>query len=290
MDKLQGRVLKAVAGKFIVKSDNIIYDCLARGILKRYGAILVGDIVEFRLDYNQNVIEKIFPRKNALIRPPVSNIDNALIVIAPIPKPDLMLVDKLIVNCNKQDIKPILCYNKTDIEDIRLTKLISKVYSDVIDAVFVSATTKEGINSLVDMLKGKFTCFAGQSAVGKSSLINSILGKDLLEIGELSRIERGRNTTRHIEIIDIGKDILVADTCGFSSLESIEMPPEELSLYYDEYMKYADKCKYKGCIHINEPNCAVKQAVEDGKLSKDRYQRYLQIYNEIKDKWSRRYE
>lgn len=287
---IKGRIVKAVGGKYYVNSNGEDYICLVRGVLKKNSEIMVGDFVEFVQENDVYIIEKVLTRANSLLRPMVSNIDNALIVIAPLPRPDLLLVDKLIVNCHKEFIEPILCYNKTDIEDDELIVSINKDYKGIIPIVFVSAINNEGIDELATLLHNRFTCLAGQSAVGKSSIINAITGNDLLIVGEMSRIERGRNTTRHIEIFDLGNDILVADTCGFSSLENVDMPPEELTLYYDEYMLIAGGCKFKGCTHINEPDCMIKQAVENGELSKDRYQRYRLIYQELKERWLRRYE
>ncbi len=272
-----------------MSAEGGIYNCFSRGTIKMRGEIIPGDWVEFMSERGEYVIESVMDRVNSLIRPPVANIDNVLIVISPLPRPDFLLVDKLIINCHREDITPILCYNKTDIGDDALLKSVKASYSKVVETLFVSAITGEGIEGLKARMQGGFTCFAGQSAVGKSSIINALSGKDIQEIGDLSRIERGRNTTRHIEIFDIG-GILIADTCGFSSLENMEMDPQELPLMYDEYMELTSDCKYNGCTHIVEPDCAVKKAVEEGKLNRDRYDRYLEITKEIKEKWSRRYE
>lgn len=290
MSYKSGRIIKAVGGKFVIKSSGNIYDCLSRGRLKRYGEIIVGDIVDIEKIDNRFIIVNVHNRKNSLIRPLIANIDYVLIVIAPVPKPDFILVDKLIINCHKENIVPILCYNKTDIYDDELVNRIKSMYENIIKTIFISAITYEGINELKKILKGKFTCFAGQSAVGKSSLLNAIANDNIQSIGELSRIERGKNTTRHIEIFYLDSDIMIADTCGFSSLENIEMPPEELKLYYDEYMEISSQCRFKGCSHIAEPDCAIKNAVKYSQLNAKRYERYRMIYDEIKLKWSRRYE
>lgn len=284
----KGRVVKSVGGHFTVSSNGQVFDCLARGKLKRNGAIYVGDFVNF--DKDSLIVEKVLKRENSMIRPMVSNIDNVLIVIAPIPSPDFYLIDKLIINCHMSNIKPILCYNKIDIQDNELVEKIKAQYSNVLPIHFISSTLNQGIEELKEALKGEFTCLAGQSAVGKSSLLNILLKDNIAEVGEVSRIERGRNTTRHIEIFELDKDILIADTCGFSSLETVSMPPEDLRIYYDEYMEIADGCKYQTCNHINEPYCAVKEDVQNGNLNATRYERYKTIYNDLKDKWSKRYE
>ena len=272
-----------------MSAEDGIYNCFSRGTIKMRGEIIPGDLVEFVYERGEHVIESVKERVNSLIRPPVANIDTVLIVISPLPRPDFLLVDKLIINCHREDITPILCYNKSDIADQALIKSVKSSYSKVVDTIFVSAITGEGIADLKVQIQSGFTCFVGQSAVGKSSIINALSGKDMQEVGDLSRIERGRNTTRHVEIFDIG-GILIADTCGFSSLENMDMDPTELPLMYDEYMELTVKCRYNGCTHTAEPECAVKQAVENGQLNRDRYERYLEITKEIKEKWSRRYE
>lgn len=289
---MKGQVIKALSGVFDVLVDGEVVSCTGRGRLRTLGDIYVGDYVEISL-YKQGkgAIEKVLPRKNKLTRPYVTNIDEIVICIAPLPKPDYFLVDKLLINCLKQDITPILCVNKTDIMDNDFREQVLANYKDLAEIVFVSSLTGDGIDKLLSLISGKYVSMAGQSAVGKSSIINAIVGEKLLETGELSRkIERGRHTTRAVEIYDIGHGIRLADTCGFSVLELGEFDPSELASYYTDFDEYRVDCKYRGCRHINEPNCAVRQAVEQGKLSKDRYQRYLALYNELNEKWRKRYE
>ena len=240
---------------------------------------------------NRGAIEKVLPRKNKLTRPYVTNIDAIVICIAIKPKPDFYLVDKLLINCLKQNITPILCVNKLDIMDDDFKKVVIENYHDLAEIYFVSSYTKQGIDKLADRLKGLYVSMAGQSAVGKSSIINAIIGTNMLEVGELSRkVERGRHTTRSVEIYDLGNGIRLADTCGFSVLELTDFDPTELASYYTDFDDFRVCCKYRGCLHINEPDCAVKKAVEEGNLSRDRYDRYLELYKDLQEKWRKRYE
>ncbi|MEG1645848.1 MAG: ribosome small subunit-dependent GTPase A [Clostridia bacterium] len=287
-----GQVIKGVAGVYWVKQQDCVVQCAGRGKTKQLGAIFIGDYVEIiTFNNGKGAIEKVLPRKNQLVRPYVSNIDVVLIVVAPVPKPDLLLVDKLLINCIENNITPIVCINKMDIATEEFVGEIKFNYDKLCQIICVSASTSGGIKELVETLKNKYVCLAGQSAVGKSSILNTILGFTMQDVGELSaKILRGKNTTRTVEIFDIGNNILMADTCGFSILEVPSIEPTKLSGYYFEFDKYAQMCKYLTCNHINEPKCAVKQAVENGEISRQRYERYVQLYNQIDDKWKKRYD
>ena len=290
--KLLGQVIKGVGGNYNVLCNDVIYTCTGRGKLRLDGNLFIGDYVEITAYSNmKGAIEKVLPRKNKLTRPYIVNIDAIVICIAPVPKPDYLLVDKLLINCLKQNIKPILCVNKIDLIDDEFLENINNSYRDLAEIVFVSALTSKGIEELTNLIQGQYVAMAGQSAVGKSSIINAIVGRQMLEIGELSRkTERGKHCTRHVEIYDIGHGIRLADTCGFSVLELGDFPPEELSTYYTDFDEFAVDCKFRMCNHINEPDCAVKKAVVEGNLSKDRYDRYLSLYKDLMEKWRKRYE
>lgn len=276
MKTLEGRVIKAVSSKFFVDTKEGVKVCFARKKLKLDGPIFVGDFVTISKDRDSFVIEEVKERKNQLIRPYVSNIDICFIVIASEPEPDFVLVDKVIVNCHEQMIKPILIKNKDDIKTLDTSE-----YKNVIEQIECSATTGYNIDKIIELAKGKTACFAGQSAVGKSSLLNAILDSDELEVGELTRkIQRGKNTTRKTEIFAIGNDTYLVDTCGFSMLDTVDIKPEELRLYFDDLEEFRPKCKFNSCLHIDEPECAVKEHV--GKeIGKGRYERYKFIYNEL---------
>lgn len=292
ISKLKGQIIKGVGGNYNVLADGKIVCCTGRGKLRLDGNIFIGDYVEITEYGNgKGAIEKVLPRKNKITRPYITNIDMIVICIAPVPKPDFFLVDKLLINCIKQNITPILCVNKIDLIDDDFKQNVENSYKDLCDIVYVSAYTKQGIAELIELIKGQYVSMAGQSAVGKSSIINAITGEHTLEIGALSRkIERGRHTTRAVEIFDIGYGIRLADTCGFSVLQLEDFDPNELSGYYTDFDEFAINCKYRGCNHINEPECAVKKAVEEGKLSADRYNRYVALYNELLKNWRKRYD
>lgn len=280
----KGRVIKAVSSKFFVDTEKGVRVCFARKKLKADGNIFVGDYVEIFKERDSYVIEEILPRKNKLIRPYVSNIDVCFIMIASEPAPDFTLVDKIIVNCLFENVEPVLVQNKSDIDFIDLSE-----YNGVVQIIRCSAESGDGIEEIVKSAKGKTACFAGQSAVGKSSIINAILDRDLCKVGELAKkIKRGKNTTRKVEIYNLGGTYFV-DTCGFSMLETVEVEPEDLRLYFDDLEVYRKDCRFNTCTHIDEPDCAVKPHV--GKeIGEGRYQRYKAIFNELQERRKNKYE
>ena len=287
---MQGLVFKKVADKFWVKVEDSIFVCVARGALKSNG-VFVGDRVQIDTNNNPVTIEKVERRKNTFIRPPLCNLDALVITIAQIPKPDYMIVDKLILFSLCYGVEPIIVVNKKDI-DAGICDYVKKTYSDAIqNIIFTNAVTGEGVDDLKNAIKGKLCAFAGQSAVGKSALVNAILKKHASEVGELSiKIERGKNTTRHCEIF-FEDGCYITDTAGFSSLDEKLLPIAyyELPYYYPDYVKIMGDCKYKSCVHYNESlkDCTVKRAVEAGVLDKDRYLRYKEIYKILNNKWVR---
>lgn len=287
---IKGRVIKAVASRYKVLTETgKIKTCFVRGRLKLDIDIFVGDMVEIQDGKETAVITKVFPRKNSLIRPYVSNVDKLIIIVAPMPEPDFILVDKLIVNCLKEHITPVLCLNKAELLTEEERKNFFKDYAVEFTCIAVSAFDDGiGIDQLISEIDG-LVCFAGQSAVGKSTLLNKIFGKEVMETGELSeRIARGKNTTRYIELFQI-KNGFIADTCGFSMLE-LEEKSGELRLYYDAFLTHSEGCRYRSCTHTTEPICGVKEAVSQGKISETRYKRYLAIFNELKEKEDTMYD
>lgn len=278
---MKGLVEKKNAGRFIVSG----IDCVARGNLKDNG-IFVGDKVEF--DKNQRIIENVLPRKNLLIRPPLANLDRLIIVIAPVPKPDFMLVDKLLVFCKKNNIKAVICVNKSDILTAQLREVIQNTYSKVADIIYVSAKNGD-VSLLAEQIKG-ICAFAGQSAVGKSSLLNAMHGEIKEQVGDLAKKTlRGKQTTRLVSLYKFGKGY-IADTAGFSKFDEtlLQIDERKLAQFYPDFAPYLGDCEYLSCTHTNEKKCAIKNNAARGKISALRYENYLKIYQTIKE--NKRYE
>ncbi|MGN0771053.1 MAG: ribosome small subunit-dependent GTPase A [Christensenellales bacterium] len=290
--KVVGQVVKGMGGIYTVKTQQgEIFKCFARGKLKRSGEIYIGDMVSVVVD-KEGIIEEILPRKSMLVRPYVSNIETIVIVLAPLPKPDMVLVDKLIIGALQQDVEPVICVNKADMEGAdEILQQVVKDYEGMADIMIISTQTGQGLDELMQKIKGKYVCLAGQSAVGKSSLVNTISGQQKMKVGELSKKgDKGKNTTRHVEIIELEDGTKIADTCGFSMLEMPLIDPATLAGYYTDFDEFAEDCKFRSCTHSDEEVCGVKSAVEQGRLSKERYDRYLRLYKDVKRRWEKRYD
>ena len=292
---MQGKIVKGIAGFYYVQApESGIYECKAKGIFrKEKQKPLGGDNVELSvLDEAERLgnIDRILPRRNELIRPAVANIDQALVIFAGArPKPNLNLLDRFLVSMEMQGVSSVICFNKQDViseaEKAQLQRIYEKCGCKVI---FTSALFEEGLDAIRAILKDKTTAVAGPSGVGKSSLVNLLSPHAQMETGEISaKIDRGRHTTRHSEIFWIEGNTYICDTPGFSSLAVWEMEKEELKDCFPEFEAYAPECRFLGCTHTHEPGCGVKEALEQGKISRERYDNYLEMYNELKQK--RRY-
>ncbi len=273
---MEGIVTKKNANLFTVLSDGRSYIVSGKGTLKKQG-VFVGDKVEF-----DKTIEKVMPRKNLLIRPPLANLDRLFIVIAPLPKPDFVLVDKMMVYCFVNGIEPILVVNKTDIASDDFICETRKNYKNACKIIEIS-TKNANFDELKKEIQG--TCaLAGQSAVGKSSIMNVLLGKAVCEIGNLSaKVQRGKQTTRLVELFAFEKGYL-ADTAGFSMLELTmvsDLSPRELSTYYPDFLKARQNCKFSSCLHQKHDKCGIIESVKNGEISKMRYLNYLKILQEL---------
>lgn len=292
---MQGKIIKGIAGFYYVHVVEFgIYECKAKGAFRKEKVkLLVGDNVEIDILNEEkklgNVV-KLLPRENELIRPAVSNIDQALVVFAITkPKPHFNLLDRFLVMMESKKIPIVLCFNKKDIAEEKEIRELEEIYSSCgYHIIFTSAKEEENIKLVKEVLKGKTTAVAGPSGVGKSSLINLFQSEIQMETGCISeKIERGKHTTRHSELIPIDDNSYIMDTPGFSSLYVNDFEKEELKYYFPEFEQYEGLCKFNGCDHIHEPNCAVKQAVEEGKIHKVRYENYIEMYKELQEK--RRY-
>ena len=292
---MQGKIIKGIAGFYYVYGENeVLYECKAKGIFRKDNQKpLVGDNVEITVlneQEREGNLTRILPRKNSLIRPAVANVDQAFVIFAmDNPKPNFMLLDRFLIMMEQADIPAVICFNKKDLATEKETQELYQTYQSCgYQVLLTSALEEEGIDEIHRILKGKTTVVAGPSGVGKSSLTNLLQAEVQMETGEISRkLKRGKHTTRHSQVIPVGENTFLMDTPGFSSLYLIDMEEQELKDYFPEFRKYDDQCRFQGCRHIHEPDCGVKEALAEGKISQLRYDDYLALYEELKEK--RRY-
>ena len=291
---MQGKIIKGIAGFYYVHTGEHIYECKAKGVFRKNNEKpLVGDdcLIDI-IDEEGKIgnISLILERRNSLIRPNVANVDQALVIFASVkPEPNFNLLDRFLILMKQNDIPCIIAFNKTDLVSKEKVDEIKKIYSSSGHKVlFTSAKTNEGIDELKELLSGKTTTVAGPSGVGKSTLINLIQTKKLVETGEISeKIDRGKHTTRHSELIAIDESSYIFDTPGFSSLSLFDVTSADLKSYYDEFAPFESECRYDDCVHQNEPVCGVKAAVDRGEINKVRYENYLQLLKECEESQKR---
>ena len=294
---MQGKIIKGIAGFYYVHVPGEgIYECKAKGIFRKENMKpLVGDDVEMEITHVKDAegnITQILPRKNALIRPAVANIDQALLIFAMTkPEPNYNLLDRFLIMMRRQGLECILCFNKQDLADTGQQECIEKIYKDSgCRILFVNKKKKEGIDQLAAVLHRKTTAVAGPSGVGKSSLVNCLQKGTQMETGAISeKIARGKHTTRHSELIAVSDNTYIMDTPGFSSLSLFDIEKEELKAYYPEFELYETQCKFMTCAHIHEPVCGVREALGENHISKVRYENYVTFYEELKEKEKRKY-
>ncbi len=279
MNRELGQVYKVHTNKYFVKINDKLVQCDARGLLKIKGeGILVGDFVEVE----KTTIVKVLDRKNRFIRPSVSNVDCVVAVISPEPRPDYFLLDKLLVNADKENVESIIVVNKSDIDAVLFEEIRAEYLNTNVKMFSVSSKSGQGIDELKQFLVGKLSVFAGQSAVGKTSITNAMFSLQL-KTGDLSqKIVRGKHTTTRSEIFEC-ENIKIIDSPGFAVIDA-DVELNDLKIFYPEYLEVSGECKFRGCSHVSEPNCKVKELVENGILSKKRYERYVQIYKEIQSR------
>ena len=302
MGYIKGTITKGVGGFYYVACGDIIYECRARGIFRKDGITpLVGDEVDITVDDAVNLrgtVDNIHPRKNVLLRPPVANVSQvAVIIAAASPAPNFLTVDKLIAAAELAGIEILICVNKTDVADSKAAS-IAEIYEKAgFPVVSVSAETRDNIDALTSHLVGKITVFAGNSGVGKSSILNLILGGDVMRVGAVSeKISRGRHTTRHSELLRLptnprpagtpfregGSGGFVIDTPGFSAFELDTVKCEDVAELFREFEKYGGMCKFTGCAHVKDKGCAIVEAVGRGEIAQSRHESYVAIYENAK--------
>lgn len=287
---MQGKIVKGIAGFYYIHADGHgIYECKAKGAFRNQKVKpLVGDLVEFDIIDETNKkgnIVKILPRLNALIRPAVANVDQAMIVFAVAqPLPNLNMLDRFLIMMQMQQVETIICFNKTDVSNEAEVEKLGKIYAGSgCRILFTSVEMGEGLEEVRELLLEKTTVMAGPSGVGKSSMMNYLKPEADMATGDISqKIQRGRHTTRHSELFHLEGQTYVMDTPGFTSLYINEIDALDLKNYFTEFDQYEGLCRFNGCVHINEPDCAVKSALEEGKISRNRYDNYVVLYDELK--------
>jgi len=288
---MTGKIIKGIAGFYYVHVVKIgVFECKAKGVFRKKNVKpLVGDNVSIDVisdaEMTGNIV-KVLPRNNELIRPAVANIDQALVVFSIFdPKPNLNLLDRFLVMMEHQKIDTSVCFNKQDLDEHNDMEEIVTIYQNCGYPLFsVSVKENEGLLAVREKLKGKTTVLAGPSGVGKSSLINTLQSEVMMETGVVSdKIGRGRHTTRHTQLIPMDENSYIMDTPGFSSLYTEKFEKEELKYYFPEFMQYEDQCRFLGCSHTHEPDCSVKRALSEGRISESRYENYCLLFDELKE-------
>lgn len=291
----KGIIVKGIGGFYYIKRGQNIYECKARGKFRNKKITpLVGDYVFFTFNNitNQGVIEDIIDRNVELIRPPVANVDQAIIVFAlKNPSPNLRLLDKILIMSEYKNLSLKICINKIDLAKDESLNEIMEIYRKTGYEIIPCSTKKDiGIDRIKEILKNKISVFAGPSGVGKSSILNKVQSGLKLKTGEISsKIKRGKHTTRHCELMELDFGGWVVDSPGFTSLNIDYIEPEELCNLFPEFRQYVEECKFNNCLHTNEPICGVKDALGKGYISKDRYNNYIEILTQIQEKKNRRY-
>lgn len=287
---LQGKIVNNISNIYFIEVDNEIYECTARGKFKNSDITpVVGDFVNIEIikqEEKKGIICEIKQRKNYIKRPKLSNITQLVFVLsAKMPKPDLLMLDKQLAFAEFLGIKSVIVINKIDLDD-KIIGEIEKIYSNIgYKVIKTVAKEAQGIKEVKDVLKGEISAFSGNSGVGKSTLINSIFGDNTTLEGIISnKNKKGKNTTTTIKLYKIDKDTYIADTPGFSTFDISEIGTKDLQNYFVEFRNSIKDCEFVGCTHIKEINCKIKKEVEQGIISEDRYNRYIKIYEELKDK------
>ncbi len=288
---MQGKIIRGVGGFYYVHAqDGHIYECRAKGIFRKEKVKpLVGDDVEMSVvPDNEKLagnVDRLLPRKNMLLRPTAANVDQALVVFAAAsPRPNLNLLDRFLISMKQQDVPVVICFNKKELVTEEACARLADIYKDCGSTLcFISVARQEGIGEVHRLLEGKTTIVAGPSGVGKSSLTNVLQPEARMEVGDVSRrIGRGRHTTRHTELIILRRGTYILDTPGFSSLYLQGIECAQLPGFFPEFAPYEPRCRFQGCMHISEPDCAVKEALQEGRIARERYENYVLFAEELR--------
>ncbi len=288
---MQGKIIRGIAGFYYVHTADGVYECKARGVFRKdnrkplVGDDVVMDVVDPE-EKKGNIVE-LLERKSELIRPAVANVDQALVIFAVTnPEPNFNLLDRFLILMAQQGLPCVICFNKADLDQEGKAQEAYEIYQNSGCKILVfSAKEGKGTEELEALLKGRTTTVAGPSGVGKSTLINSLQKSVVMETGAVSeKIKRGKHTTRHTELIAIDKDTYILDTPGFSSLGLFDLEKEDLAGFYPEFVPFEKYCRFGGCSHISEPDCGVKEALQESKISPVRYENYCLLYEELKQK------
>lgn len=287
---MDGVIVKGIGGLYYVNVNGELYKCKARGKF-RYNNLtpMIGDNVEISIEKDSVSIEKIYERKTELIRPAVANVTQAFVVFA-FKHPDLNkdLLNKFLLLCEYNRLKAVVCFNKMDLVDEDKDSIKDELESAGYEVLYLEAKNNKGLDKLKEKIKDNISVFCGPSGVGKSTILNSFIGKEVMQTGEISdKLKRGKHTTRHSELIEVEEGFLV-DTPGFSSLELDFISKEELQYCFKEFDEYRDDCKFNNCVHYKEPKCGVKNAVEQGRIHKSRYEFYIKTLEEIISRGNRK--
>ena len=281
-----GRMVKGIGGLYFVDTEKDVFQCKARGIFRKRKLVpTVGDYVQINiLDANEKVgfIEQICERKNFLTRPKVANVDLCIITFAGAsPNINFDLLDRFLILSEEKKLEVIICVNKYDLIQENIKEYIDRVYSSIYKVIFTDTINNRGIDELKNIITGKVSVFAGPSGVGKSSLINRLLPFGERITGDISyKIERGKHTTREVELLSVEKNTFIVDSPGFTSLSLEHIKPEELQFYFREFKKFIERCRFNDCVHLCEPDCLIKENI-GGDISEERYKRYKFLYTEL---------
>lgn len=281
---MEGLILKGIGGFYYVKSGNNIIECKARGKFRNKNLVpLVGDKVKINYENGKGIIEDIYERDSELIRPAVANVTQAIIVFT-VKEPDINsdLINKFILQCEYKNLKIVICFNKIDLlSNYKYHPVVKMILDAGYDVIFTNAKKNVGLDQIKNKINGEISVICGPSGVGKSTILNELIGYSLMEVGDVSnKLGRGKHTTRHSEIVEAYGGFIV-DTPGFSSVSIDYLASEELKYYFPEFNNYNHKCKFRGCLHYKEPNCIVKELVEKGIINKMRYDFYTNVLNEL---------